>query len=145
MQMKKFTSFCQLLKEMHTKETGSFFLPHGVYRLLVYIVCSPLSFFLYFFRAYLLPYLSFPLRTDPLRFQAGCRKIQLNLVLVFLCLFCVVVHLFWLVNACFGCVRFSFFLYQAKKLLQNKMTYFMSSGVKFFFLNCNQHLGNFKP
>jgi len=27
-----------------------------------------------------------------------------------LCLFCVVVHLFWLVNVCFCCVRFSFSL-----------------------------------
>jgi len=31
------------------------------------------------------------------------------MVLVFLCLLCAVVHLFWLVNACFCCVRFSFF------------------------------------
>jgi len=43
-----------------------------------------------------------------LRFQAGCRKRQLNLTLVFLRLFCVVVYLFWLVNVCFCCVRFSF-------------------------------------
>ena len=33
----------------------------------------------------------------------------------FLCLFCVVVHIFWLVNVCFCCVRFSF-PYQAKRL-----------------------------
>ena len=32
------------------------------------------SFFLHVFFTYLLPYLSFPLRIDPLRFQAGCRK-----------------------------------------------------------------------
>jgi len=31
------------------------------------------------FLTYLLPYLSFPLRTDPLRFQAECRKRRLNL------------------------------------------------------------------
>jgi len=33
-----------------------------------------------------------------------------------LCLYCVVVviHFFWLVNACFCCIRFHFFPYQAK-------------------------------
>ena len=46
---------------------------------------DPLSFT--FFLTYLLPYLSFPLRIDPLRLQAGCRKRRLNLALVFLCLF----------------------------------------------------------
>jgi len=56
---------------------------------------SPLIFFLHFF------YLSPPLRIDLLHFQTGCRKRRLNPVLVFLCLFCVVVHLFC-------CVRFSF-------------------------------------
>ena len=52
-----------------------------------------LSFFLYFFLTYLLPYL-FLLRIDPLCFQARCRKRRLNLALVFLCLFCVVVFAF---------------------------------------------------
>jgi len=33
----------------------------------------------------LFPYLSFPLRIDPLRFQAGCRKTRLNMALVILC------------------------------------------------------------
>jgi len=56
---------------------------------------------------YLLPYLFFPWRTDPLRFQAGCRKRRLNLAWVYLCWFCVVVRFFWLVNACFCCARFS--------------------------------------
>jgi len=37
------------------------------------------------FLTYLLPYLSFPLRIDPLRFQVGCCKRRLNLALVFLC------------------------------------------------------------
>ena len=32
-----------------------------------------------------------------------------NAAFSFLCLFCVVVHFFWLVNACFCCFRFSFF------------------------------------
>ena len=35
---------------------------------------SPLILFFHFFFSYLLPYLSFLLRIDPLRFQAGCRK-----------------------------------------------------------------------
>ena len=49
---------------------------------------SPLVLFLY-----LSPqYLSFPLRIDPLCFQAGCRKKRLNLALV-LCV-CIVVHFF---------------------------------------------------
>ena len=59
--------------------------------LLVYIVCFPTyPFFLHFFLIYLLPYLSFPLRIDPLRFQAGCRKRRLNLALFRVCLFRVV-------------------------------------------------------
>ena len=53
----------------------------------------------------------FPLRIDPLSFQAGCRNGRLNMALVFLCLSCVVAHFFWSVNACFCCVRFSFLLY----------------------------------
>jgi len=46
----------------------------------------------------------------PSLFPARCRTRRLNLALVFLCLFCVVVHFFWLMNACFCCVRFSFFI-----------------------------------
>ena len=34
----------------------------------------------------------------------------------FLCLFCVVVHFFWLENVCICCVRFSFIPHQAKRL-----------------------------
>ena len=45
-----------------------------------------LSFFLHFFITYFVPYVSFPLRIDPLRFQARYYKRQLNL---FLCLFCI--------------------------------------------------------
>jgi len=64
-----------------------FFLTHGVYCLL--IVCFPTyPFFLHFFLTYLLPYLSFPLRIDALRFQAGCRKRRLNLALVFVFILC---------------------------------------------------------
>jgi len=35
---------------------------------------SPLILFSSLFLTYLLPYLSFPLRIDPLHFQVGCRK-----------------------------------------------------------------------
>jgi len=80
----------------------------------LYHMLPHLSFFLHFFFTDLLFYTSFCLRIDPLRFQAGCRKRRLNLVLVFLYLFCVVVHFFWLVNACFCCVRFSFISDRAK-------------------------------
>ena len=57
-------------------------------------------------------------------------KRRLNLALVFLYSFCVIVHFFWLANACFCCVRFSFFSYQAKRLSWgnvSEMTYFVSS------------------
>jgi len=46
-------------------------------RLLVYIACFVTYPFLHFFLTYFLPYLSFPLIIDPLRFQAGCRKRRL--------------------------------------------------------------------
>ena len=46
--------------------------------LLVYIVCFPTYPF-----SSLFLYLSFPLRMDPLRFQAGCCKRRLNLALAF--------------------------------------------------------------
>ena len=54
----------------------------------VYLFISYASTLIIF--ASLFPYLSFPLRIDPLRFQAGCRKRRLNVALVF----CVVVHFF---------------------------------------------------
>ena len=93
--------------------------------LLLYIACFPTY---PFFFTYLLPYLYFPLRSDPLRFQAGCRKRRLNLALVFLCISCC--RTFWLVNACFCCV--GFFPHQAKRLAWGNMsevTYFVSSGM----------------
>jgi len=49
----------------------------------LYRMLPHLFFFSLFSLAYLLPYLSFPLRIDPLRFQAGCRKMRLQLALVF--------------------------------------------------------------
>jgi len=58
----------------------------------------PTSFFLHFFLTYLVPYLSFPLRIDPLRFQAGCRKRQLNLALVFFAFVCC--SMFLLIGEC---------------------------------------------
>ena len=75
----------------------------------LYRTLPHLSFSLHFFLTYLLPYLSFPLKIDLLCFQAGCCKRRLNHALVFMCLFCVAVHFFWLLNACFCCGRFSFF------------------------------------
>ena len=90
--------------------------------LYIYIVCLFISYafglilfsslfppFFIPFSSCLLPYLSFPLRIYSLHFQTGYRKRWLNLALVFLCLVCVVIHFFWLVNACFCCVRLSFF------------------------------------
>ena len=56
----------------------------------LYRMFSHLSFFLQFFNTYLLPYSTFPLRIDPLHFQAGCRKRRLNMALAFSCLFCFV-------------------------------------------------------
>jgi len=68
----------------------------AIYLLFVclYRVIPHLYLFLHFFLTYLLLYLSFPLRIDPLRFQAGCCKRRLNLAFVCLCLFCVVVYFF---------------------------------------------------
>ena len=70
------------------------------YCLLVYIACfSTCPFFFSF------PYLSFPLRIDPLHLRASSRKGRLNLALVF----CVVVRFFWSASVRFCRVRFSFF------------------------------------
>jgi len=80
-----------------------------MYYLVVFIVCFPTYRFSSLFPYLSPPLLIFPLRIDPLHVQTGCRKRRLNLALVFLCLFCVVMHFFWLVNACFCCVRFRFF------------------------------------
>jgi len=67
----------------------------AVYFVCSYISCAfPLVLFPSLFLNYLFRYLYFPLRIDPLCFQAGRCKRQLNLALVFLCLFCVVVHFF---------------------------------------------------
>ena len=74
------------------------------YCLLVCIACfSTCPFFFSF------PYLSFPLRIDPLHLRASSRKGRLNLALVF----CVVVRFFWSASVRFCRVRFSFFPYQA--------------------------------
>jgi len=71
------------------------FLISALHILFACLYCMlPYFLFLYFFLTYLLLYLYFPLGIDPFRFQAGCRKRQLNLALVFLCLFRVVVHFF---------------------------------------------------
>ena len=81
---------------------------HHIYCLLVYIICFPTYSLFFIFSLLISSHLSFHLRIDALRFQAGCRKRRLNLALVFLCLFCVVVHFFWLMSACSFCVTFSF-------------------------------------
>jgi len=60
-----------------------------VFACLYRMLPSPVILFSSFFS-----YLSFTLRIDPLCFQAGCLKRQLNLALVFLYLFYVVVHFF---------------------------------------------------
>ena len=49
------------------------------------ILCPHHLSFPTFSLLYLLPYLSVPVRTDPLRFQGGYHNRRLNLVLVFLC------------------------------------------------------------
>ena len=64
--------------------------------------------FLHFFLTCLLPYLSFPLRIGPLRFEAGFCERRLNLALFFVFILCCSIF-FPLMNACFCCVRFSFF------------------------------------
>jgi len=97
----------------------------------LYRLLPHLSFFFTF------PYLSpplliFPLRTTPLYDQAGCCKKRLNLALVFWCLFGIVIHFFWVVNAWFCCVRFSIFSIASKRLARgnvSEMTYFVSSGI----------------
>ena len=78
----------------------------------LYRTLPHLFFSLHFFLTYLLSYLSFPLRIDPISFQAGCRKRLLNLAFnffVFILCCRLVLHFFWLVNAWFCCVKFSFF------------------------------------
>ena len=82
-----------------------FWFQRCIYRLLVYVAYFPTCPFFHFFLTYLLLYSSFSLRLDVV-------KRQLNLA--FLCLFCAVVHFFWLVYVCFCCVRF--YPYQAKRL-----------------------------
>jgi len=77
--------------------------------------------------------LSFPLRTVPLRFQAGFHKRQLNLGLE-LCLFCVIVRFYvtdsWLIICVFA-LAVVFVVYPCFDFLVppyfNEMTYFVSS------------------
>ena len=62
------------------------------------LYASPLILFLHFSLTYLLPYLSYSLRIDPLLFQAGCRKRRLNLALVFMFVLCC--NTFLLIGEC---------------------------------------------
>ena len=55
-----------------------FWFRHCIYCLLVCVICFPTYPFSSLFLTYLLPYLSFTLRRDPLRFQARCHKRRLN-------------------------------------------------------------------
>jgi len=56
-------------------------------RLLVHIVCFPTDPFSSLFLTYILPYVSFPLRIDPLRFRAGCRNRRVKPGFSFLCVY----------------------------------------------------------
>jgi len=93
---------------VHNAPWFNFWFQRYVY---IYIVCLFISYASHLSFSSLFHYLSPPLlifsfENRPALFRY--RKRQLNLASVF-CLFCVVVHFFWLVNACFCCVRFSFF------------------------------------
>jgi len=65
----------------------------------LYCTLPQFFFFLYFFLSDLLPYLSFPLRIHPFRFQAGCHKGWLNLGLVFF-VFILCCNTFVLIGGC---------------------------------------------
>jgi len=102
-----------------------------IYCLSVCIVCFPNYPFSPLFFTYLLPYLSFPLRIDPLRFQAGCPKRRLNPTLVF-CVYFVFWYISfdWWIRA-FVVLGLVFFPYQAKRLAWgnvSEMTQFLSIG-----------------
>jgi len=71
----------------------------------ILFACSYRPVILFFFA---FPYLSFPLRIDPFRFQAGCRKERLNPALVFVFILCCSTFPLT-VDACFCCARFSSF------------------------------------
>ena len=90
-----------------------------------------LSFFLHIFLTYLLPYLSCRLRIDPLHFQAGCRKRQLNLALVFF-VFILCCSAFVLIGECmlFVVLGLVFSIPSQETGLGNvsEMTDFLSSG-----------------
>ena len=82
---------------------------HYIHCLLVYLACPLTSFFLYlFFLTCLLPYLPFPLRIDPLHFQAGGCKRWPNLGLSCFNLFWVVVFLCPWCMAILHCSKFSY-------------------------------------
>ena len=69
------------------------------------------------------------LRTGPISFQSRCRTRRPNLVLVFKCLFCVIVCFGLLAHVCFCCVQFfQFDAYRLAGKNVSEMTYFGSSG-----------------
>ena len=85
-------------------------------RYIISFACLYVSsiFFLNFFLTHLLPYLSFPLKIDPHRFQVGCRKRRLKLSLVFVFIFlCCGTFFDWRMHA-FAVLGLVFFPYQAR-------------------------------
>ena len=90
---------------------------HGVVVVYILFTCMfpHLSFFLHFVLTCLLPYLYFPLRIDPLLFQAGCRKKATKPGSRFFVFILCYSTFLWMVNVRFRCVRFSF-SYKAKRL-----------------------------
>ena len=87
--------------------------------LLVYIVCFPTYLFSSLFSYLSPPLLIFPFENRPAPFP-GCPARRLNLALVFFRLFCVVVHFFWLLNACYSCVRFNFYFLPSQAIGSGK-------------------------
>ena len=85
----------------------------------VYIVCFPTYLFSSLFSYLSPPLLIFPFENRPAPFP-GCPTRRLNLALVFFGLFCVIVHFFSLLNACYSCVRFNFYFLPSQTLQMEK-------------------------
>jgi len=81
--------------------------------------------FLHFFLTYLLPYLPFLFRIDPLHFQAGCLRRRLKLALVFVFILCC--STFLLIGECVLFVLGLVFFILSQEFCWG--TYFVSSGV----------------
>jgi len=98
----------------------------------IYCVCFPTYLFFFTF-----PYLSsslliFSFENRPALFPGRMSQKATTSGFSFLCLLCVVIHFFWLLNACFYCVRFRP-RYRAKGHTRgnvSKVTYFWRIGRK---------------